>query len=550
MLSYRALSQLLRLSPDREQLRALLDHAEGDLADTSFATLLLALALDERSAVLELRRGPLFKKIVFDAGAPVDCTSNIATESLGRYLVAVGKLNEGDYPLLLSAATSRGVALGTILQERQLITAAELDRILQQSLGRKLLDAFNWRSGSYRISSEVPPFDAALRVKVPQLIFTGLTKFETQETIDETFADARDLRFRRAAVPLVDAEELRLTPEQSNLVNALRDESSIEQLVTKTALPAEDATRLLYALLFLGIAEPVSVKTAVAVPFLQLELEDEPDAPLQHDVFDEPESPSPAVIPASAPFFERRKTSRDEVLRLFATFRRKDPFELLGVPEDASAVAVTRAYLSFAETFAPSQFTERDADEVREKAEQIFLAGARAYAELADDERRRLLVERRRKAADDTATRRATMAGQAVRPATQAPPPLREPEPAALIDPEALYQEGRRLAEAGKLREALGNFEMAADCDAQNGTYAAELAYCRFQLLITPAANVLKQLKNVMRIDPRCGAAYLYTGKVHAALGNKLEAEGYLRRAVSMMPRDRRPHDALKQLAS
>jgi Tfp pilus assembly protein PilF len=94
----------------------------------------------------------------------------------------------------------------------------------------------------------------------------------------------------------------------------------------------------------------------------------------------------------------------------------------------------------------------------------------------------------------------------------------------------------------------LSYFDMAADCDAQNGTYAAELAWTRYQLMISTAALTLKTLRNAMRIDPRAGAAFLYTGKIHAILGNKLEAEGYLRKAASLMPRDRRPGEALKQL--
>jgi lysozyme family protein len=43
-----------------------------------------------------------------------------------------------------------------------------------------------------------------------------------------------------------------------------------------------------------------------------------------------------------------------------------------------------------------------------------------------------------------------------------------------------------------------------------------------------------------MRIDPKCGLAWYYTGKVHAALGNSIEAEAYLDRGKSMMTSARR----------
>jgi tetratricopeptide (TPR) repeat protein len=111
-----------------------------------------------------------------------------------------------------------------------------------------------------------------------------------------------------------------------------------------------------------------------------------------------------------------------------------------------------------------------------------------------------------------------------------------------------LWKSGVNLAAGGKLREALSSFELAAECDAQNGTYAAEAAWCRYRLGNTPAANAIKLLKNALRIDPTSGVAYLYAGQVQAALGKRLEAEAYLQRAASLMPHDPRPAEAAKAL--
>lgn len=119
---------------------------------------------------------------------------------------------------------------------------------------------------------------------------------------------------------------------------------------------------------------------------------------------------------------------------------------------------------------------------------------------------------------------------------------------AALLDPEEMLRSGRALFAAGKLREALGSFEMAAQCDAQNGTYAAEAAWTRFRLNGTPAANALKVLKNAIRIDPAAGVAYLYTGQILAILGQKVEASGYLGRAATLLPGDNRPAEAAKTI--
>src|SRR5947208_15776545 len=90
----------------RDSLDEILRARSGDLQQTPYAVLLLALALRERTAVLELRRTPLEKQIVFDAGSPVECRSNIATETLGRFLVAQGRLSEQDCHAALNQSTS------------------------------------------------------------------------------------------------------------------------------------------------------------------------------------------------------------------------------------------------------------------------------------------------------------------------------------------------------------------------------------------------------------------------------------------------------------
>ena len=125
--------------------------------ETPYPVLLLALALREKTAVLKLRRKHMEKSVVFDSGSPVECSSNIATEMLGRFLVAAGKISEKDCLAALNQAASEKVPLGEILTARKLLTPTELYRALQQNLGRKLLEPFSWKDGSWRSRSTSAP---------------------------------------------------------------------------------------------------------------------------------------------------------------------------------------------------------------------------------------------------------------------------------------------------------------------------------------------------------------------------------------------------------
>jgi len=473
--------------------------------------LLLALAVTEQSAVLELQRNQLQKTIIFDGGAPVDCRSNIATEMLSRFLVAAGKLRAADENVAVSESAARGIPIGEVLTERNYLTPSELYRALQQNLGRKLLEPFSWTSGTYSISRDVPPLASVLRVKVPQLLVTGIQKVEPQENADAAVAALSGPYVVLSDAPLFALDEVRLTANQQKVVDAARRGAKLDEL--RSAIDHDDLHRTLYALLLLGVIEtsdqPVAPKFELVNPFAV-----EVAAPVAP-----PHAPEPRVPAASA----------DEVMAAYLSFRRKDALDLLGVPEDAGPVAITKVFVWMSERFLPSRFDEKAADGLLEKAQEVFLAAARAYAELADPLRRDALLKKRERLREEAAA--AAKAG-----------------PTALIDPEALWKSGQNLAAAGKLREALSSFELAAECDAQNGTYAAEAAWARYRLGNSPAANVMKLLKNAIRIDPNAGVAYLYAGQVQAALGHRIEASAYLERAAKLLPGDPRPADAVKTL--
>jgi len=496
----------------RQALTDLLRARSGNLEETPYAVLLLAVAVAEETAVLELRRNQLEKTILFDDGAPVDCYSNIATEMFSRFLVSAGRLQAADEHAAVAESVSRGVPIGEILIERNLLTPSELYRALQQNLGRKLLEPFSWTGGTWSVSRDVPRSSSVLRVKVPQLLVTGIQKVEPQENVDAAAAAMNGPYLALAADPLFKLDDVRLTGMQQKVVEAARRTATLDEL--HAAIDPDDLNRTLYALSMLGIVETHEQK-----PMPAWELEMPVEVPLA--------TIEPAPVPEPEP--RVRAASPDEVISSYLSSRRKDAFDLLGVPEDAGPVAIAKMFVFQSEKFLPSRFDEKAPDALREKAQEVFLANARAYAELADPDRRAALRERREKLREESVA--AEKAG-----------------PAAMIDPEALFRSGQNLAAAGKLREALSSFELAAECDAQNGTYAAEAAWTRYRLGRTPAATAMKLLKNALRIDPNAGVAYLYAGQVQAALGRRVEASAYLDRAKTLMPGDPRPAEAVKTL--
>jgi hypothetical protein len=502
--------------PSAEELHQLSLKPAGDLREVPFAVLLTALARNERTAVLAIERRQLKKEIVFEYGVPVDCRSNLVHETLVRFLLTQGKLTQEDHDTCLRESVTRGVQVGEVLRERGLVDSTELFRVLQANLAKKLLDGFTWSDGSYRLILDAPPVESPLKVKVPQLILTGVTRFSPQTDVGAAMWPLAGRPLIRNPQPPFSLTGLKLTPEQERLLTLLSQPRTLKEAAELSGLPFETAVRPLYAFALLGAVVPADqVPAATATP---------PAAAVPARAVDMDDTLDPAQAPEL----------RNRVMEAYLAHRRQDPFDLLGLPEEASIAQIREAYLSFAFRHAPWRYRSPELVSVMDQAGDLFLAGARAFGELMNTEQRNTLLYRRKVLAEEK--KRAKPTGFSIQ--------------TDLLDPEKQFHRGLALLEAGRPKEAVEFLEFAADCDPQNARYRAEAAFCRYRL--DPqlfGRSALEALENAIHIDAHCGVAALYMGQVLTDLGELTRAEVHLHQANQLMAPDRRPIEALKELA-
>jgi tetratricopeptide (TPR) repeat protein len=493
-----------------EQLDRVARLNEGDLAEVPFAVLLYALARSRRTIAVEISRGPLQKVVSLEDGVPVDCRSNLVTETLSRFMVSGGYLSTAAADTVFRESVARSLRFGEVLIEKGLFTAEELLRILQQNLAHKLLDPFSWREGGFRMSAELAPTDVPLKVNVPQLILIGVTRFATQQQIDASVAPLIGTPLALNSQPPLAVAELRLPAGPAALLDALRDHPlRIDELATVLGMTFGELTRHLHALTLIEMVVPADRLPCAARP------------PLQQAAAS---APAPTSGPAAGAKTSGRR--RNELMELALNHRRKDPCELLGVDPERVAATVHARFLAFAERYAPWSFEP----ELAEPAREVFLAGVRAYVRLCEP-------ARRPQAAAGRPRPEAPPARDAYRVSTE------------LLDPEQQFRAGMELAAAGRFKRALEQLEYAVDLDPQNLAYRCELANCRYHA--NPEANViraLEELREVTRIDPGFGLALYSIGDILRRAGSLDDAEVFLKRSVKPLAPDRRPIEALKAL--
>jgi hypothetical protein len=507
----------------REQLDEIARRRQGTLKEAPFAVLLCALAANRQTAVLELRRHQIAKRIVFELGVPVDCRSNLVHETLGRFLVEKGLITDEQDRETLNEAANHGVPQGEVLRAHRLISAYELYRRLQENLAKKLLDGFTWREGEYRLLFEVPPVDSPLKVKVPQLVTTGVSRFSSQEEINAGVAPLIGQPLTLHPQPPFPLPEIRLTSAQLILAQALREPLRLDELAAATELDFDTVARELYALAVVGAVVP---QTAVPAG-----LKGSGPVAITAEERDRSETGTVAVGSMAPEEVERR---RNEIMEAYLAHRRQDAFDLLGLSEGANLPTMEQAYLEYSQRFAPWQFEDVALRSLEDKARELFLAGATAYAQLVDSEQRNAILYRR----------------EVRRQEKSAPPkPDAFQIQTDLLDPQLQFRRGRILMEEGKYLEALELLDFASDCDPQNGTYRAEAAYCRYRY--SPRVNAKKaiaSLRETLRIDPRCGTAHLYLGELFAAQ-DSAAARKHLEQAARQLPEDPRPRELLRTLS-
>ncbi|HYU30556.1 MAG TPA: DUF4388 domain-containing protein [Thermoanaerobaculia bacterium] len=532
--------------PTPQQLEEIARRREGNLQETPFSSLLCAFATQRKTAVLEIRRRQVWKKIVLDEGVPVDCRSNLVHETLGRYMVLGGKLSEEDFTACLSRSAARGVLLGEVLIEAGLVNAVDLFKILQQNLAKKLLDVFTWRDAEFHVVEDDLRNKLSLKVKVPQLILTGVTKLVPQEEVDMSVASLVGKRLALHPAPLFPLDDIRLTQRQAQLAEAIKPGRRMGELAESTGLPVDEITRLLYALSILGVvvpadtlprdAPPPVLKTTGSFPLVssgQAPAAAVPAATAVPPAASSAAAPQPAAGP-QAPAAADLECRRNEIMQTYLDYRRQDSFDLLGVPETAPAGAIEEKFLEFSRRFAPWDLEGPELRALEDRARELFLAGARAFAELADTEQRNTLLFRRKNLREERAKKPGAFGGIKT----------------DLLDSEAQFKKGQALMEQGKYKDAVLLLEFAADCDPQNSLYATELAYCRFLHSSAHADQAVRELQETLRRDPSCGLAAYYAGEISRETGFYEDAESYFRRAIRLMSPDRRPIDALKNLST
>ncbi len=220
---------------------------KGDLTTMGLEDIFQWLAVGKKTGVLELKGFLHTKRVFFHDGKVTSVWSSDPREYLGQYLLAYNRINEEQLREALATQEDENQLLGRILVSRQLITEAEIRRIVQLKVEESIYDTFLWEVGSFEFfDGQAPPQKTMqLSLDVTGIVLEGARRVDEWKRIREVIKGGDAVL---TAVPEAIAEMLPLAPEDADLLGRLDGHKTMDQVVIEMRVPEFKIHKLVFDL--------------------------------------------------------------------------------------------------------------------------------------------------------------------------------------------------------------------------------------------------------------------------------------------------------------
>jgi hypothetical protein len=344
-----------RLLHDRpRRMTPLPVEAEGTLDKVEVPRLIWILHRAGFSGRLELRRARVEKDVWMERGEVVFARSNLEQDRLNDALLRRGMLTRPQYEAARRLATKSPRRVGQLLVESGFLKAGELPRVIRQHLSRIVDSTFPWNEGTWSLQvGERCEEPVKLHQPMARLVFDGVRHRIERTQLWALLGGPRQyptLVERAAERPAKLAESLELSSSESAWLPRLAGTKSLEEL---TSTPDTDDLELLGLVYGLHVIELLEIHGEAR----------------------------PSVVVA----FEPSDIDLPRIEERLVLAREADYFQLLGLPRDATATDVRRAYADLARTFADDQLDPQTKEGLSSHIQEIRVALAEARDVLVDD---------------------------------------------------------------------------------------------------------------------------------------------------------------------
>jgi curved DNA-binding protein CbpA len=462
----------LRVGIERLSMSGSLDHYP--LAD-----ILLDLQRSEKNGILEIKSGPLSKRVYIKNGDLIFATSNLEEDRLGDILLRNGKITEKQYDHSIIVMKETGKRHGTVLVEQKYLKANDLIWAVRHQVEEIILSLFQLEHGEFAFldgplsSQEV----ITLRLSAANLIYNGIKKVHNLLHINHAMPH-QDSILSYSADPMDLFQDINLNDTDKEILSLVDGTRTMKEIFSLSPLDYFQTMRTLYALLSIRIVE-IKKKTLT---------EDEP----WKEIIEEPEVETDSVF---------IKKVEDTFDKLTGT----DFYRILDIEKNATQEQIKKAYYKAAKVFHPDRHFSLPSETLKNKLHTIFSQITDAYRTLSDQKQRSTYDQsitikpaKLEKSNDEIADIRFREGKEALRNGSFTDAAELFGQAAYLNSsiPAYYFYMGLAYNRAKKFREAEKAFRQALKLDPFNADYLAELGhvYLKLDLMLRAKTSFEKAL--------------------------------------------------------
>jgi tetratricopeptide (TPR) repeat protein len=499
----------------------------------------------KKTGLLHLKRGQQRYGVLFRRGDAVSARTDVKQHRLGETLVRLGLLSDTDLGRADWLMTSQGGRLGHALKELGILTEEGLREALSLHVREVLQAVFGWNDGDYLFEELDPESllaeETTLGLPLEALILEAVRRIEDPDVVRYVLGNL-DRLLKRTTDAELRLRNISLTPVDGYLLSRVDGTLRAREVLQLAPMEPAEAQKSLYGLLCAGVLEyfketPRKEARAAAAPPpppAPAAAERPPQAPSERRVASAsaPE-PGPRAAPArgepgtAPPISDNAQGTRREVLEAHEGLKKRNHFEVLGVPRDASLAQIKEAYFALAKRFHPDVLHESGLADLQGKIEAVFIRVGEAYEVLKNPKTRAQYESRLPRL-----------------PPPAAPPPPPPPSTPPAPDPayltrmavESLRKAERQIAE-GAYWDAIKLLETAIPHLTGKQKQRARVANAR-ALAKNPhwIKDAEQLLETVLEEDPKYATAHFELALLYRDCGLKGRAVNHLRKVLELRP--------------
>lgn len=325
--------------------------------------ILLDLQRSDETGILELKRGPLMKRIFIKKGTLVFAVSNQEEDRLEEILLRSGKITPDQYYQSLALMKQKKKPQGNVLFELGYLKPDELVRAVRMQVEEIILSLFTWGDGRISfIEGKLPENTLIIKLSAANLIFQGIKKINDADYF-KRISPPLDTVLSYSNEPMNLFRDITLTETDRHVLSLIDGTLTLKEILS-LASPSSGRFQTLKILCGLVSIRMIEIQGGES-------LEDK-------GIVEIIQEPKTAVD----------KTFIRKVDYLYSRHLSMDYYSLLGVTQNAPIDEIRKAYFRTAKEFHPDKYFYIKSEAIRDKLNTLFAYITEAYRVLSDPDER------------------------------------------------------------------------------------------------------------------------------------------------------------------